>query len=316
MADQRNGGITWTEETWNPLRGCSRVSEGCRNCYAEAMAGRFSGVGQPYEGTINPDTRRWNGTIKLVHEKLTDPLHWSRPRTVFVNSMSDLFHEGVPDEFIDQVFAVMALAKQHTFQVLTKRPERMLDYLRSSAVRDKWACAGDAFADSMEPQRYANLSHIGEPGNKVSVFTQFPLPNVWLGVTAENQEAADERVPLLLQTPAAVRWVSVEPMLGAIDLHHVRDGEFTFDALSKKEGIAYRATGLDWVVVGGESGSNARPMHPSWPRALRDQCAAAGVPLLFKQWGEHDYRMIRMGKHESGRILDGVLHDGYPEAGL
>jgi len=284
MADQRNGGIAWTNETWNPLRGCSRVSDGCRNCYAEAMAGRFHGIGQPYEGLTTKDSHgvaKWNGTIKLVHDKLTDPLRWKRPRMVFVNSMSDLFHESVPDDFIDQVFAVMALASQHTFQVLTKRPDRMLDYLRSSAVRDKRACAGDAFADSMEPQRYANLSHIGEPGNKVSVFTQFPLPNVWLGITVENQETADERIPLLLQTPAAVRWLSMEPLLGAVDLA-------LLGTLPRSQHANYTQTHdlLHWVVVGGESGSNARPMHPEWARSLRDQCAEAGVPFLFKQWGE------------------------------
>jgi protein gp37 len=300
MADQRNGGIAWCTETWNPLRGCSRVSDGCRNCYAEAMAGRFSGVGQPYEGLTTKDshgTAKWNGTIKLVHDKLTDPLRWKRPRMVFVNSMSDLFHESVPDDFIDQVFAVMALAKQHTFQVLTKRPERMLNYLRSSAVRDQWVRAGDTFADTMEPLHYANLSHIGKQGNLVSVFSQWPLPNVWLGVTVENQEAADERIPLLLQTPAAVRWLSMEPLLGAVDLAHacdigeeiVCDGSWS-DMKEPQRCLEALRHGslklLDWVVVGGESGSNARPMHPEWARSLRDQCAEAGVPFLFKQWGE------------------------------
>jgi len=346
MADQRNGGIAWTDETWNPVRGCTRVSAGCMNCYAESMAARFCGAGQPYEGTINPETKRWNGNIKLVPEHLQDPLRWKRPRMVFVNSMSDLFHESVPDEFIDQVFAVMALAKQHTFQVLTKRTERMLDYLRLSAVRDKWVRAGDAFAESMEPQRYANLSHIGDPGNKVSVFTQFPLPNVWLGISVENQEAADARIPLLLQTPAAVHWISVEPMLGAVSCTVPFDGN-RVDMLQREFPGHPR---IDWVVCGGESGPNARPIHPDWARSLRDQCAEAGVPFLFKQWGEWaphqaraggdeggdlrrghvrylqgdgrepdghfrkgDAAVARIGKKAAGRLLDGVLHDGYPE---
>ena len=324
------------------------------------MAGRFSGVGQPYEGLTTKDSNgkaKWNGTIKLVHDKMADPLHWQRPRMIFVNSMSDLFHESVPDEFVDQVFAVMALAKQHTFQVLTKRPERMLDYLRSSAIRDKWVRAGDAFAYSICPQRYANLSHIGEPGNKMSVFTQFPLPNVWLGVTVENQQAADERIPLLLQTPAAVRWVSMEPLLGPVDLGYAF-GTGSGSCPMHLAGVAPEGLlpkgehHLHWVVVGGESGPNARPMHPDWARSLRDQCADAGVPFLFKQWGEwaptvmeagkhlpFDQRSalrgddiagtvfgapgkrfiwptIRVGKKAAGRLLDGVLHDGYPEAGL
>ncbi len=202
MANQKNG-IVWTDETWNPLRGCSRVSEGCRNCYAESVARRFDGPGLPYEGLI-ASGGQWNGQIKLVPEKLDEPLRWQRPRRIFVNSMSDLFHPNVPNEYIDRVFAVMALASQHTFQVLTKRPERMLEYLNRRTT----------------------------------------MPNVWLGVSIENQVTADERIPLLLQTPAAVRWVSAEPLLRPVDLFHVHEANgFTFNALSKKEGIAYRGTG-------------------------------------------------------------------------
>lgn len=332
MSDQRNGGIVWTEQTWNPLRGCTRVSAGCVNCYAETMAARFCGTGQPYEGTINPETKRWNGNIKLVPEHLQDPLHWKRPRMVFVNSMSDLFHESVPDDFIDQVFAVMALAKQHTFQVLTKRPERMLAYM----------------IDGGRPRRVGSNNGFMADNN---VVYPWPLLNVWIGTTVENQESADERIPLLLQTPAAVRWVSMEPLLSSVDLHQIPDGRgFTFDALSKKVGISLQGAGLDWIVVGGESGPNARPMHPAWARSLRDQCAEAGVPFLFKQWGEWaphqaraggdeggdlrrghvrylqgdlreqdghfrrgDAAVARVGKKSAGRLFDGVLHDGYPK---
>lgn len=287
MGDQRGGGIVWTEQTWNPLRGCSRVSAGCMNCYAESMAARFCGAGQPYEGTINPETKRWNGVVRLVPEKLIEPLRWQRPRMVFVNSMSDLFHEDVPDGFLDEIFDVMARAPQHTFQVLTKRAHRMHSYLNYP---------------------YA-LPHI--------------LPNVWLGVTVENQQAADERIPLLLQTPAAVRWVSVEPMIGPVDL-----GKSCW-----KSWTPNRSTHIDWVVCGGESGHNARPIHPDWVCGLRDQCREAGVPFLFKQWGEwvpmmghsngvpvrgpkfiHSDGTImgRAGKKAAGRLLDGVQHDNYP----
>lgn len=281
MSDQRNGGIVWTEQTWNPLRGCSRVSAGCMNCYAEGIAARFCGAGQPYEGTINPETKRWNGTIKLVPEKLAEPLRWQRPRLVFVNSMSDLFHEDVPFEFIDKVFAVMALAQPHTFQVLTKRPERMLEYMNS----------GDGEGGSRLGAIVGMLRDAPESWPEPPHPIPWPLPNVWLGVTVENQEAADERIPLLLQTPAAVRWVSMEPLLGAVDLTDLQLGNGVhFDALycdvEPEDDEPYNGAILNWVVVGGESGPHARPMHPDWARSLRDQCAEAGVPFLFKQWGE------------------------------
>jgi protein gp37 len=329
MADQREGGIVWTDESWNPLRGCTRVSDGCKNCYAESMAARFCGEGMPYEGTIDPMTKRWNGVVNMVPEHLHDPLRWKRPRKVFVNSMSDLFHENVPDSFIDQVFAVMALAPQHTFQVLTKRPERMLEYLTTPnnnglpSVR-----IGLAALEMCLRNKSANpKSTLGKgcliQGSDINPGApeMWPLPNVWLGCTAENQKTADERIPLLLLTPAAVRWVSMEPLLGQVDLDKVY--------LSTEHAIW-----LDWVVVGGESGPNARPMHPDWPRKLRDQCAGAGVPFLFKQWGEWAPDclcgkptactdtprpepgkmgcMFRCGKKAAGRLLDGQIHDGYP----
>lgn len=264
MADQRNGGIAWCTETWNPLRGCKRVSEGCMNCYAESMAVRFAGPGQPYEGTINQETNRWNGTVRLVPEKLSDPLRWQRPRMVFVNSMSDLFHEAVPDEFIDHVFAVMALANQHTFQVLTKRPERMRDYLSKRTEEMQ----SPRWFDEPMARAVFDVSHeFGDklPGNAPLVLAgNWPLPNVWIGCTVENQQAADERIPLLLQTPAAVRWVSMEPLLGAVDLKH---GDWIPPQGGGSKVNLFRPwetplPSLDWVVVGGESGTNARPMHP------------------------------------------------------
>ena len=247
MADRT--GIQWTDATWNPLRGCSRISEGCRNCYAETVASRFSGPGQPYEGLAKDG--RWTREVRFVPHMLDQPLRWTRPRRIFVNSMSDLFHENVPDEWIARVFDVMARAPQHTFQVLTKRPDRMRRVLPSFA-----------------------------PSHTARDRSGWPLPNVWLGVSAENQATADGRIPLLLETPAAVRFVSAEPLLGPIDLN-----ERELLCRTWRRGLTIGRY-LDWVIIGGESGPGARPMHPGWARALRDQCVHVGVPFFFKQWGE------------------------------
>jgi protein gp37 len=285
----KNSKIEWTQDTWNPLRGCSRVSDGCRNCYAEQVAGRFSGAGQPYEGLITKTAKgpTWNGQIKLVPEKLEEPLRWTKPRKIFVNSMSDLFHENVPDEYIDKVFAVMALAPRHTFQVLTKRPERMKAYLgmdnRAEAI---------GWAETAIYETYGRLPIGAYHG---PTHRKLPLPNVWLGVSVENQATADGRIPLLLQTPAAVRWISAEPLLGPVDLtkftlpnwKHERDCEYVANDMPAPCTCRASQGGLDWVVAGGESGRNARPTHPQWARTLRDQCKEAGVAFLFKQWGEY-----------------------------
>lgn len=322
MADKT--GIEWTDATWNPLRGCSRVSEGCRHCYAEGVAKRFSGPGLPYDGLIAKGGQ-WNGEIKLVPELLDQPLRWRRPRRIFVNSMSDLFHENVPDTYIDKVFAVMAMAHWHTFQVLTKRPERMRSYfadMKHSFDRGFNVCAFFNAKDD-DIDRIAKVPQ--------------GLPNVWLGVSVEDQAAAEVRIPLLLQTPAAVRWISAEPLLGALDLTSIDmlPGVQHEDVLCHLNALTGVIAGpddqlpaLDWVVVGGESGAGARVMQSDWAHSLRDQCAAAGVPFLFKQWGEwapnwfNDDQgqkidgsewMNRMGKKIAGRHLDGVLHDGYPE---
>lgn len=261
--------IEWTDATWNPVRGCSRVSEGCRNCYAERMAGRFSGPGLWAEGIVNdtPAGPRWNGNVYLVPDKLDQPLRWRRPRRVFVNSMSDLFHEGLPDEDIAAVFGIMAVARGHTFQVLTKRPERMRDWMDRASTAD---CVETA-------HRYGALSHAsplwkGRP---------WPLPNVWLGVSVEDQATADTRIPVLLDTPAAVRFVSAEPLLGPVNM---RRGIYQMNE-NDKLGTGTSLAGIDWVIVGGESGPGARPMHPDWARRLRDQCEAAGVAFFMKQMG-------------------------------
>jgi protein gp37 len=329
--------IEWTDATWNPVRGCTRVSEGCRNCYAEIMAARFSKPGQWGHGfaTMKGGDHRWTGKLALIDDQLGLPLHWRKPRRIFVNSTSDLFHENLPDEAIDKVFAVMALCPQHTFQVLTKRPERMRRYLSSD---DRAANVRDWLNDQ-GPQLGLTDAQIVAACAGVS---SGPLPNVWLGVSVEDQRHANERVHELLWTPAAKRFVSAEPLLGPVDLTRLNNMDtVAHDAL---RGIRVKpplgepidptpANRLDWVIVGGESGSDARPMHPQWARALRDQCAAAGVPFFFKQWGEwigagqtvegqppdrayHRWPdgaiSARVGKKAAGALLDGREHREFP----
>ncbi|MAT67954.1 MAG: hypothetical protein CMJ58_00340 [Planctomycetaceae bacterium] len=234
--------IEWTDATWNPVRGCTKISPGCKHCYAETFAERFRGVpGHPYEQGFD---------LKLIPEKLAEPLRWSSPKTVFVNSMSDLFHEGVPDEYVEQVARVMELANWHTYQVLTKRSERLRDLLQTKL----------SFA--------ADLSHI------------------WWGVSVEDKKYGVPRIAHLQQAPAAVRFLSVEPLLeevGQLDLRNIH-----------------------WVIVGGESGPGARPMEKAWVLSVKKQCEAAQVPFFFKQWGG-------VRKHQSGRELEGRTFDDMPE---
>ncbi|GMA52034.1 hypothetical protein GCM10025857_33910 [Alicyclobacillus contaminans] len=282
--------IEWTDATWNPVTGCSKV--------------RFGLTEKPWtapNAAVN---------VKLHPERLYEPLKWKKPRRVFVNSMSDLFHEQVPDEFIIQVWETMAGAPHHVFQILTKRPERMMNWVK----------------------KYGTHVITGEPA----------LKNVWLGVSVENQKAADERIPLLLQTPAAVRFLSCEPLLGPVDLSAYKpfDGECYCqdrpNGCKPRFAIGCPETAIDWVIVGGESGPHARPMHPDWARSLRDQCQQAGVPFFFKQHGEFSnpsasgihlndvgdkplyqfddgISVWRVGKKKAGRMLDGRTWDEYPE---
>ena len=227
-------GIEWTDATWNPLRGCSRVSEGCRNCYAESVANRFKGPGQPYEGLI-ARAGRWNGEIRLVPEKLLEPWRWVKPRRIFVNSMSDLFHPSVPFEYIAAVFFIMSVTTRHTYQVLTKRPERMREFFRWLATDGDGVYLGavyqgDTLLQIMDEKVYESAHTIPEiaalawtPKGKTrggydNCGPIFPYKNVWLGVSVENQATADERIPLLLEVPAAVRFLSVEPLIGSVDL--------------------------------------------------------------------------------------------------
>jgi protein gp37 len=294
-------GIEWTDSTWNPIRGCSRVSDGCRNCYAESVAARFSKPGQAYEGLAEfrvigkgtPEERtepHWTGKVALIEKHLEDPLRWKEPRKIFVNSMSDLFHPGVKDEWLMKIFTVMAQAPQHKFQVLTKRPERMRDVLGNAEVAKYF----------------------------LGAFGAWPLPNAWWGVSIEDQDSANHRLPILAQCIAAVRMVSYEPALGPVDF---------VEAIG---GIAINVAAFVWILCGGESGDNARPMHPDWARSTRDVCQRAGVPFFFKQWGvwrpgeSKDFGkfkddtttgqfMVRVGKKSAGSHLDGVEWKQFPQ---
>jgi protein gp37 len=281
-------GIEWTDATWNPVTGCTKVSAGCDHCYAETFAERWRGTaGHYFENGFD---------VELRPDKLDLPLKWRQPKRIFVNSMSDLFHDSVPDEYIAEVFAVMAAAPQHTFQVLTKRHAR----LRSLVGSQKF---------------WADVEH-GVLDQHGVLDIEWPLPNVWLGVSTENQQWADIRIPALLDTPAAVRFISAEPLLGPIYL------PFKWTTGQPR---------IDWVIAGGESGRGARPMHPDWPRVLRDICNSADIPFLFKQWGEfrpapsyvprpspawqrdfEKWGMTRVGKKAAGRELDGRTWDEYP----
>jgi protein gp37 len=304
-------GIEWTEATWNPVTGCAKVSQGCKHCYAEREWPRMTRLVKAYAGRAFTDVRTHG-------DRLDQPIRWTKPRMIFVNSMSDLFHEAVPDDFIDSVFGVMWAClwgrnekPGHVFQVLTKRADRMRDYLLQDR-REQWARAAVNHGGGIDPDGIWDQVMDAEG----------PHPRIWLGVSVEDQKAADERIPLLLQTPAAVRWISAEPLLGPVDIHH-RLGSCVF---TEADPLA-TGRGIDWVVVGGESGPKARPMQPEWARTLRDQCEAAGVAFLFKQWGEWGPNwfnddagqkidgsewMDRMGKKAAGRLLDGRQHDGYP----
>jgi protein gp37 len=289
--------IEWTDSTWNPTTGCTKVSQGCKNCYAERLFPRVYGRQMMQDhyvelpnGGMPPRPREF--TDVLCHpERLDQPLRWRKPRRIFVNSMSDLFHEDVPDEFIDDIFAVMALSPRHTFQVLTKRPERMREYLgdrRREAVYRRWQIWDCSIRN-----------HLYEKS-----FLAWPLPNVWLGTSVEDQETADERIPLLLQTPAAIRFVSYEPALAPVDFSMHFGLDPNHDDL---RGL------LHWLIAGGESGPNARPAHPDWFRSVRDQCAAAGVAFFFKQWGEYG----PCGLHPAGTAtLSVVCSDGTHLEGL
>ncbi len=332
-------GISWTDATWNPVRGCSRVSEGCRNCYAERVAARFSDEGQPYHGlarrilkTEGASQPRWTGEVRFIAEHLADPLRWRNPRRIFVNSMSDLFHEKLMNEQIAAVFGVMAAAPQHTFQVLTKRATRMREWFEW--VARQAADDGGAWTTCLRE----TCSWLSDDGVRSRLVEDgiardgadrepWPLPNVWLGVSIENQAAADERIPELLRTPAAVRFLSCEPLLGPVTLGELALLGRFIECPDENRGAevdpcegcpampndglrggdycgAVRGPRLDWVIAGCESGHGARPCSIEWLRSLRDQCAAAGVAYFLKQATETADGLVTEGPAEPG---------GYPQ---
>lgn len=357
MAD--NTKIEWADATVNAINGCSVTSPGCSHCYAMKLAGTRI-RNHPTRQGLTIDSKAgpvWNGEVRLHEPALLQPLTWKKPRRIFWNAHGDTFHENVPDEWIDRIFAVAALTPQHTHMILTKRSARMREYVKTREGM------GNA-----EICRAINAIPYGIGNRKGAL--EIPLPNMWLGVSVEDQTRADERIPDLLATPAAVRFISAEPLLGPVDLACIKHPDVAGASIEVLKGFEWSPpdrqfqisvpmpprnwtagiglSRINWVIAGGESGHGARPMHPDWARSLRDQCAAAGVPFHFKQWGEwrdqgghvpiprrnhqshicyldkdsgkckpnpnrfSDETMIRLGKGKSGRLLDGVEHNGMP----
>lgn len=290
--------IHWTDETINPVVGCSRISTGCQNCYAENMARRLAAMGrEQYQHVFQRDwvdyskfTGGWNGHTDFVPSELEKPYKWKKPKTIFITSMGDLFHKSVPFEWIDEVMKMVCMADRHTYIVLTKRPERMKEYF------DQWGKGNRG-----ELMLAASPAYGGVSGFHV------PRPNLVLGVSVEDQQTANERIPVLLQIPAAKRFISLEPMIGPVDLDRLnvppRGDEQWQWKLWKG--------GLDGVILGGESGPKARPLDPAWVRLVRDQCAAAGTAFMFKQWHTDKKRLLPYldtNPFDGLPLLDGRTH--------
>src|SRR3990172_5609559 len=327
--------IEWCDATWNVVSGCTQVSQGCKNCYAKTLHDRrhkahLAGAKLPKQ-YAEPFSK-----VQLHPDRMEMPLHWKKPRRIFVNSMSDIFHEDVPDYFIGMVFAIAALAPQHTFMILTKRPDRM-ETLLSNLGGEFWGTIK------------INLLRRGYP-LPADGYSIMPLPNVCVGTSVSTQPDADKNIPHVLNTPAAVRFVSCEPLLGPVDLgpYIIKRSWFRPISGPLNPTPSTPLQGDDqlmihWVICGGESGAGARPMHPGWARSLRDQCQAAHVPFFFKQWGEwlpvsqslhllageiadvpcrtwgdgtepisNQQHSVRVGKHKAGRLLDGVEWNEFP----
>lgn len=340
--------IEWTDRVWNPATGCMKVSEGCRNCYA------FETHNRRHKGFLNgaklpKQYAEPFNKIQLFPDRLLQPLRWKKPQRIFVNSMSDLFHKDITFKYIDQVFAVMALTPRHTYQILTKRPERMLQYFQSMNPGEMIECWQEAAYELTKDDEAACFVANRLNGVLPNAKPGWAIQNVWLGTSVENQKTADERIPLLLQTPAAVRFLSCEPLLGMVDLklhdsllYHTSGW---WPPLSEYTKVGDE--GIDWVIVGGESGSKARPMHPDWVRSIRDQCIEFNIPFFFKQWGSwlpgskikppedvtyNVYQMqngtygrlvtahrwdentvsAKVGKKKAGRLLDGQEWSRFP----
>lgn len=293
--------IEWSDATWNPIMGCSMAkgseAGGCLNCYAARFATRGlhrDRNNEPF-AIMRPSGPRWTGEVEYLEGKLAVPLAWKRPRKIFVNSQSDLFHEDLPFEVIDRIFAMMALCPQHTFQVLTKRAARMRAWAsRPYVAGDVQVHANDLrdrhkvrFAAVLKRQTLGANGRLRDPAELLEIIDcdPWPLPNVIMGVSVENQPTADDRIPELLVTPAAKRMVSYEPALGPVDFRTIRyDADYVGSALHGFPGPGGGAK-LDWIIVGGESGPGARPFHLDWARGPRDQCKAGGVAFFFKQAG-------------------------------
>lgn len=315
-------------ETWNPITGCSKASDGCTNCYALTMAHRLSKIPATRKAYAPAVEKRggkvvWTGIMSMSDKVLTKPLRRKKPTTYFI-SMTDIFHENVEDDILNDIISVIMLCPQHTFQILTKRPERAQKYFEKMERNNNDDEAGFTFGFNHLGPVWFSENTVSHPDHNFS----FPLKNLWLGTSIENQETADERIPHLQRTHAAVRFISYEPALGPVD--------FMCDLLDD----------IDWLICGGESGPNARPMHPSWARSARDDCADSQVPFFFKQWGEwselirgdtrNDWALLgpdgiadvpddrlpdkrlgevailRRGKKAAGRLLDGIFHNALP----
>lgn len=328
--------IEWTDETWNPVTGCTKVSEGCRNCYAERESKRFAGrFGYPEDEPFRVTQHR---------DKLDKPLSWRKSRMCFVCSMGDLFHPEMDYEYLKQIFAAMLIPNihtgaKHTFQVLTKRPDMMAEFMVRLKPDDLVDIAIDIAISKWGPVIGGNddwWKETNGPYIRDAITSKWPPPNIWMGTSIEDQASAEFRLGHLMLTNAAVRFVSCEPLLSDIDF--MSQGLEFWSPLdtSRLHG------GLDWVIVGGESGPGARPMHPNWVRSIRDQCQAADIPFMFKQWGAWSPETVegvevqvfglpsnqcvasgdgktnhilytRVGKKAAGRELDGRIWDEYPE---
>jgi protein gp37 len=298
--------IEWTDASWNPIVGCTEISPGCANCYAARLSASRLAHNPAYNGLATIQTEgslrgqrhvRWTGEVRFLPERLEEPLHWKKPRRIFVCDMGDLFHEDVGIDQIVKVLDVIDKCPQHTFQILTKRADRMNGVMRHYPVK----------------------------------------PNGWLGVSVENQTMADKRIPYLLDTPAAVRFLSCEPLLGLVKIAERLSApcncalKNSFGEYARHAPTCHVRRRIDWIIAGGESGPHARPMPPDAVRSLRDQCQAAGIPFFFKQWGEFaptrgtesgrlfagvnigDQLMLRYGKKRSGRLLDGREWNEFPK---
>ncbi|MHC5747363.1 MAG: phage Gp37/Gp68 family protein [Nostoc sp.] len=268
--------IQWCDETWNVIVGCSRVSgsPGCARCYA-AKAAKSPRLQQfPQYQAVG----KWDGTVEFVKFQLIKPLYWKKPKRIFVCSMADLFHANVPDEWIHQVMAVVALSPQHTFQILTKRPERMKEYFSQQSLWIKWYEAAKDFLWDAISEKFGGLINL----QQYFIDQPFPLSNVWLGTSTENQQMANKRIPILLQIPAAVRFLSCEPLLEEIDF---RQGGAIQKLISDDYEWELVNEDIQWIVVGGESGPNSRPCHIEWLESIVQQCHAAKTSVFVKQLG-------------------------------